>query len=64
VYTLTVIQALRSNRRIIVVTVLTCKSSPTSLLNLDMTASTGIVIPFIVGALTGHCAQLTGRNGV
>jgi len=64
VYTLTEIGALRSNRRIIVVTVLTRKSSPTSPLILDMAAFRGTVTPSIVGAWTGDRAQLTCRNGV
>ena len=63
-YTLTEIGALRSNRRLIVVTVLTRKSSPTSPLILDMVAFRGTVTPSIVGAWTGNHAQLTCRNGV
>jgi hypothetical protein len=64
VYTQTEIGALRSNRRIIVVTVLTCKSSPTSPLILDMAAFRGTVTTSIVGASTGDRAKLTCRNGV
>ena len=63
-YTLTEIGALRSNGRLIVITVLTGKTSPTSPLILDMAAFRGTVTPSIVGAWTGNHAQLTCRNGV
>jgi hypothetical protein len=59
VYTQTGVGALRSNRRIVVVTVLTRKSSLTALLVLNMAAFRGKVAPSIVGASAGDRAQLT-----
>jgi len=58
VYTQTGIVALRSNRRIVVATVLIRKSSLTALLVLNMAAFRGKVAPSIVGALAGDRAQL------
>jgi hypothetical protein len=62
VYTQIEIGALRSNRRIIVVTVLTRKSSPTSHLILDMAAFRGKIAASIVGSPTDDCGQLTRKN--
>jgi hypothetical protein len=57
VYTHIRVGALRSNRRIVVVTVLTRKSSLTALLVLYMAAVRGTVAPSIVGASVGDRTQ-------
>jgi len=64
VYTQTGIIALRSNRRIVVVTVLTRKTSLTSPLVFDIATFWGKRTPSIVGAWAGDRAQLTCRNGL
>jgi hypothetical protein len=56
--------ALRSNRGIVVVTVLTCKTSLTSPLIHDMAAFRGKVTSSIVGASADDRAQLTCRDGL
>jgi hypothetical protein len=58
------IGALRSNRRHVVVTMLTCKLSLTSPLVPNMVAFGGKVTPSIVRAWTCDRAELTRRNGV
>ena len=60
-YKQTGIGALRSIRRIVVVTVLTRNSSDFALI-LDMASFRGKVTPSIVGAWAGDRAQLTCRN--
>ena len=63
-YTETGIIARRSNRRIVVVTVLTRKTSLTSPLVFDIATLLGTSTPSIEGAWAGDRAQLTCGNGL